>query len=55
MAMLITKLKVELDTEEVKCFSKYKERFGYSTLEEAVKAAALRSLPKRKRWRKEDE
>ena len=53
--MLIRRLRIELEPDEVKCFSKYKEKYGYSTLEEAVKAAALRSLPKRKRWRKEDE
>lgn len=55
LTMLMTKVKIELDPDEFKCFSRYQSNHNYQSLDQAVKAAALRSLPKRKRWRKEDE
>ena len=50
MAVLITKVKIELDPEEFRSFSRYQQNHEYSSLDEAIKAAALRSLPKRKSW-----
>lgn len=49
----MTKVKIELDPEEYRCFSRYQQNHEYSSLDEAIKAAALRSLPKRKKWKKD--
>jgi len=54
MALLMTKVKIELDPEEYRCFSRYQQNHEYISLDQAVKAAALRSLPKRKRWKKDE-
>lgn len=55
MTMLMTKVKIELDPDEFKCFTRYQHNHNYEKLDQAVKAAALRSLPKRKRWRNEEQ
>jgi len=52
--MLMTKVKIELDPNEFRNFSNYQHNHEYTSLDAAVKAAALRSLPKRRKWTKED-
>lgn len=54
MTMLMTKVKIELDPDEFRNFSNYQHNHEYNSLNAAVKAAALRSLPKRHKWKNDE-
>lgn len=52
MSMLVRKIELELDAEETQCFTNYMRENNLQSVDEAVKHAALNSLPPRRRWKK---
>lgn len=51
MSMLVRKIELDLDAEETQCFTNYMREHQLKSVDEAVKHAALNSLPPRKRWK----
>jgi len=51
MSMLVRKIAIELDADETQCFTNYMRNNNLDSVDEAVKHAALKSLPPRKRWK----